>query len=139
MFKRIVTLVRGLMGCQSTAHSLSAETQPLANAKPLRAKSTQTSKVVRKPRQSAPQPSLKKPKAVSQISAEQKVQSKKRKPVQTVKQPSTLGKCSRTPARQTPQAVLTQPNQKQKPAESTKVAKKATQGKTSVQTPTGRK
>jgi hypothetical protein len=113
MFKRIVTLVRGLMGCQSTAHSLSAEAQPSPNAKPLLAKSTQQSpKAVRKPRQPVAQPSLKKPKAVSQTSAEQKGQSKKRKPVATAKQPSTLGKSSRTPVRQTPQAAKPAPKRK---------------------------
>jgi hypothetical protein len=112
MFKRLVMLVRGLMGCQSTAHSLSAEVQLLDNAKPLPVKSTQTSKAVRKPRQPVAQPSLKKPKAVSQTLAEQKGQSKKRKPVATDKQPSTLGKCSRTPVRQTPQAAKSAPKRK---------------------------
>jgi hypothetical protein len=104
MFKRLVMLVRGLMGCQSTAHSLLMAEQPSPNAKPQRVKSTQVSpKTVRKPRQPVAQPSLKKPKAVSQISVEQKGQSKKRKPVATDKQPSTLGKCSQTPVRPTPQ------------------------------------
>jgi hypothetical protein len=42
MFKRLVTLVRGLMGCQSTAPSLSQAEQPSLSAKPLRAKSTRT-------------------------------------------------------------------------------------------------
>ena len=102
MFKRLVMLVRGLMGNQSTAHSMCQVEQPLDNAKPLPVKSTQTSKAVRKPRQPVAQPSLKKPKAVSQTSAEQEGQSKKRKPVATDKQPSTLGKCSRTPVRPTP-------------------------------------
>jgi hypothetical protein len=113
MFKRIVTLVRGLMGCQSTAHSLLMVEQPLPNAKPLPVKSTQQSpKAVRKPRQPVAQPSLKKPKAVSQTLAEQKGQSKKRKPVATDKQPSTLGKSSRTPVRQTPQAAKPAPKRK---------------------------
>jgi hypothetical protein len=112
MFKRLAMLVRGLMGCQSTAHSLSAETQPSPNAKPSPVKSTQASKAVRKPRQPVAQPSLKKQKAVSQTSAEQKGQSKKRKPVATDKQPSTLGKSSRTPVRQTPQAAKPAPKRK---------------------------
>jgi hypothetical protein len=113
MFKRIVTLVRGLMGCQSTDHSLLAEAQPSPNAKPLRVKSTQQSpKAVRKPRQPVAQPSLKKPKAVSQTSAEQKGQSKKRKPVVMDKQPSTRGKSSQTPVRQTPQPVKSAPKAK---------------------------
>jgi len=112
MFKRIAMLVRGLMGCQSTDHSLLTVEQQSDNAKPLRAKSTQTSKAVRKPRQPVAQPSLKKPKAVSQTLVEQKGQSKKRKPVATDKQPSTLGKCSRTPVRQTPQAAKSAPKRK---------------------------
>ena len=113
MFKQIVTLVRGWAGSPFTAHFLSAVEQPSPNAKPLPVKSTQQSpKAVRKPRQPVAQPSLKKPKAVSQTSAEQKGQSKKRKPVATDKQPSTLGKCSRTPVRQTPQAAKSAPKRK---------------------------
>jgi hypothetical protein len=49
MFKRIVTLVRGLMGCQFTDRSLLVVEQPSPNAKPLRVKSTQTSKSVQAP------------------------------------------------------------------------------------------
>ena len=112
MFKRIVTLVRGWVGCQSTAHSLSAVEQPLHNAKPLPVKSTQVSKAVRKPRQPVAQPSLKKPKAASQTTAVKEGQSKKRKPVATDKQPSTLGKSTRTPVRQTPQAAKPAPKRK---------------------------
>jgi hypothetical protein len=112
MFKRLAMLVRGLMGCQSTAHSLSAEAQPSHNAKPSPVKSTQASKAVRKPRQSAQQLSLKKPKAVSQTSAVKEGQSKKRKPVATDKQPSTLGKSTQTPVRQTPQAAKPAPKRK---------------------------
>jgi hypothetical protein len=113
MFLRIVTLVRGWVGCQSTAHSLSAETQPSPNAKPSPVKSTQQSrKAVRKPRQPVAQPSLKKQKAVSQTLVVKEGQSKKRKPVATAKQPSTLGKSSRTPVRQTPQAAKQAPKRK---------------------------
>ena len=113
MFKRIVTLVRGLMGCQSTDRSLSMEQQPLHNAKLSPVKSTQQSrKAVRKPRQSAQQPSLKKQKAVNQTLAVKEGQSKKRKPVATAKQPSTLGKSSRTPVRQPPQAAKPAPKRK---------------------------
>ena len=112
MFMRIVTLVRGWVGCQSTDHSMSAVEQPSPNAKPLPVKSTQASKAVRKPRQPVAQPSLKKQKAVSQTSAVKEVQSKKRKPVATAKLPSTLGKPSRTPVRQTPQAAKPAPKRK---------------------------
>ena len=113
MFKQVVMLVRGLMGCQSTDRSLLMVEQPSPNARPLRVKSTQQSpKAVHKPRQPVAQPSLKKPKAVSQTSAEQKGQSKKRKPVATDKQPSTLGKSSRTPVRPTHQAAKPAPKRK---------------------------
>jgi len=113
MFTRLVTLVRGWVGCQSTAHSLSQEAQPSPNAKPLRVKSTQASpKAVRKPRLSAPQVSQKKPKAVSQTLAAKESQSKKPKPVATAKQPSTRGKSTRTPALLTPQAVKPAPKRK---------------------------
>jgi hypothetical protein len=123
MFKRIVTLVRGLMGCQSTDRSLYQAEQVLPNAKPLPVKSTQTSKVVRKPRQSAPQPSLKKQKAVSQTLVVKEGQSKKQKPVQTAKQPSTLGKSTRTLAPQTPLLAFTQRKQKTGAVQSTLVAR----------------
>ena len=43
MFKRIAMLLRGLMGNQSTAPSLSAEVQPSPSAKRSRVKSTQAS------------------------------------------------------------------------------------------------
>jgi hypothetical protein len=112
MFTRLVTLVRGWVGCQSMDRSLLMVEQPLHNAKPSPVKSTQTSKAVRKPRQPVAQPSLKKQKAVSQTSAVKEGQSKKRKPVATVKQPSTLGKSSRTPVRQTPQAAKPAPKRK---------------------------
>jgi len=105
----------------------------LANAKPLRVKSTQTSKAVRKPRQSAPQPLLKKPKAVSQTLAEQKGQSKKQKPVQTGKQPSTRGKSIQTPVRQTQSLASTQPKQKTEVAQSTLAVRKCGKGKQTAQ------
>ena len=113
MLMRLVTLVRGWVGCLSTDRSLSQEAQPSVNAKPLPVKSTQQSpKAVRKPRQSAQQPSLKKPKAVSQTLAAKESQSKKLKPVATAKQPSTRGKSTRTPALLTPQAVKPAPKRK---------------------------
>ena len=133
MFKQVVMLVRGLMGCQSTDRSLLTVEHQSDNAKPLRAKSTQTSKVVRKPRQPVAQPSLKKPKAVSQTSAEQKGQSKKRKPVTTVKQPSTRGKSTQTPVRQTQSLASTQPKQKTEVAQSTLAVRRCGKGKQTAQ------
>jgi hypothetical protein len=121
------------MGNQSTDRSMSAEVQPLDNAKPLPVKSTQTSKAVRKPRQPVAQPSLKKPKAVSQTSAEQKGQSKKRKPVATDKQPSTLGKCFRTPVRQTQSLASTQPKQKTEVAQLTLAVRRCGKEKQTAQ------
>jgi hypothetical protein len=113
MFKRIAMLVRGLMGNPSTDHSLSMVEQPSHNAKPLPVKSTQVSrKAVRKPRQPVAQVLSKKPKAVSQTLAAKESQSKKPKPVATAKQPSTLGKSSRTPVPPTPQAVKSVPKRK---------------------------
>jgi hypothetical protein len=112
MFKQVVMLVRGLMGCQSTDRSLLTVEQQSDNAKPLRVKSTRTSKAVRKPRQPVAQPSLKKPKAVSQTLAAKESQSKKPKPVATAKQPSTRGKSTRTPALLTPQAAKSAPKRK---------------------------
>jgi hypothetical protein len=55
MFKRLAMLVRGLMGCQSTAPSLLTVEQPSLSAKPLRAKSTQASpQAVRSPASKKP-------------------------------------------------------------------------------------
>ena len=60
MFKRLVTLVRGLMGSPSTAPSLSQEAQPLHSAKRSRAKSTQASpQAARSPAKSKTKPKSK--------------------------------------------------------------------------------
>jgi hypothetical protein len=112
MFKRIAMLIRGLMGFQSTDQSTPTVVTPCNSAKTLPVKSTQPCKAVRKPRQPAQQPSSKKPKAVSQTLAVKEGQSKKRKPVATAKQPSTRGKSTRTPVRQTPQAAKPAPKRK---------------------------
>ena len=112
MFKQLVTLVRGLMGFQPTVQSTQTVETACNSVNPLPVKSTQPCKAVRKPRQPARQPSLKKPKAVSQTTADQKGQSKKRKPVATDKQPSTPGKSSRTLAPKTHQAAKSAPKSK---------------------------
>jgi hypothetical protein len=82
-------LVRGLMGSQSTAPSLSQEAQPLLSVKPLRASTILAFRQVAQAqprRQSlAPRRLLKETKAVSQTTAAQRGQSKKQKPAQTVK------------------------------------------------------
>jgi hypothetical protein len=72
MFKRLVMLVRGLMGCQSTAPSSLTVEQPSPSVKRLRAKSTQTCqdvqapaklKTKRKPKVAQPTSAVKSPKA----------------------------------------------------------------------------
>jgi hypothetical protein len=134
MFKQAVTLVRGLMGCQSTDRSLLTVEQQSDNAKPLPVKSTQVSpQTARNPRQSVAQPSLKKPKAVSQTLAVKEGQSKKPKPVQTVKQPSTRGKSTQTPVRQTQSLASTQPKQKTEVAQSTLAVRRCGKGKQTAQ------
>jgi hypothetical protein len=113
MLMRLVTLVRGWVGCPSTDRSLLTVEQPSHNAKPLPVKSTQQSrKAVRKPRQPVAQVLSRKPKAVSQTLAAKESQSKKPKPVATAKQPSTRGKSTRTPALLTPQAAKPAPKRK---------------------------
>jgi hypothetical protein len=112
MFTHLVILVRGWVGSPFTARSLLTAEQALHNGKPLLVKSTPAFKAVRKPRQSAPQLLLKKPKAVSQILAVKESQSKKLKLVATDKQLSTRGKSTRTPALLTPQAVKPAPKVK---------------------------
>jgi hypothetical protein len=83
MFKRLVMLVRGLMGCQSTAPSSLTVEQPSPSAKPLRAKRTQASpQFVSNPRQPASKSAKRKPSAAKPTTA---VKSRKAapKPAQT--------------------------------------------------------
>jgi hypothetical protein len=98
-------ILRGLSCLQSTviteAHS------PIAN--PLPAKSTQTSKAAQEPkrrRQPPARPHLQKEqKPVRQTTAVSKSSSKKLKPVQTDKPPSSRGKTMPTPVSKTRQDV----------------------------------
>jgi hypothetical protein len=110
MFKRVVMLVRGLMGCQSTDRSMSAEVQPSPSAKRSRAKSTPTSQAVptpRRPRKSSPAPTQRKPKqeAAPSTSAAPKLGKKKptARQVAMVSQSKPTGSKSATPARKTRQ------------------------------------
>jgi hypothetical protein len=97
MFKRIVTLVLGLMGCQFTDHFLSMAEQVLHNAKRLPVKSTQVFlQVVRKLLLSALQLLLKKQKVVRQTLAEQEGQNKKPKLVAMGQLRNFLGNFSQT-------------------------------------------
>jgi hypothetical protein len=110
MFKRLVTLVRGLMGCPFTAPSLSQVEQPSPSAKPSRAKSTPTSQDVqtpRRPRKSSPAPTQRKPKQEAAPSTTAARKPGKKKPtarqVAMVSQSKPTGSKSKTPARKTRQ------------------------------------
>ena len=110
MFKRLVMLVRGLMGCQSTAPSSSQEVQPSPSAKRSRAKSTPTLLDVptsRRPRKSSPAPTQRKPKQEAAPSTSAARKPGKKKPtvrqVAMVNQPKQTGSKSKTPASKTRQ------------------------------------
>ena len=120
MFKRLVTLVRGLMGCQSTAPSSLTAEQPSPSAKPLRAKSTQAS-------QDAQAPVKLKAKRKSKVAqADTTAPSRKaaQKPAQTTN--GNLGLLLKTPASQPASQ-----SSKRKPS----VAQPTTQAKSRKQTP----
>jgi hypothetical protein len=128
MFKRLVTLVRGLMGCQSTAPSTSQAEQPLPSAKRLRAKSTPTSP------QAALNPVKLKPKRKSKAAQPTTaVVSRKAAPKPAQTTPGNRGLLPKTLAPQTRQPASQAQTPKQKAADSTSAVKKATRSKTSVQ------
>ena len=111
MFKRLVTLVRGLMGCQSTAPSLLTVEQPSPSAKRLRVKSTpaspQAAPKQTRPRKSSPAPTQRKPKQEAAPSTTAARKPGKKKPtarqVAMVSQSKPTGSKSVTPARKTRQ------------------------------------
>ena len=118
MFKRVVMLVRGLMGCQSTAPSSLTVEQPSPSAKRLRAKSTLTS-----PDAQAPVKLKTKPKSkVAQSTTPVKSRKAAPKPAQTTR--GNLGRLSKTPALQTQSPASTQRKSKQEAAPSTTVVAK---------------
>jgi hypothetical protein len=93
MFKRLVMLVRGLMGCQSTVPSTLQVEQPSPSAKRSRAKSTQVSP------QAAPNPAKLKPKRKSKAAQPTSVAKSRKaaqKPAQTT--PGSRGRPRKTPA-----------------------------------------
>jgi hypothetical protein len=104
MFKRLVMLVRGLMGCQSTAPSSLTVEQPSPSAKPLRVKRTPASPQVApkktRPRKSSPAPTQHKPKQEAAPSTSAVRKPGKKKPtarqVATVSQPKQTGLKSKT-------------------------------------------
>ena len=117
MFKRLAMLVRGLMGCQSTDRSMSQVEQPLDNAKPLHAKSTQTSKAaLKQPRKPSLAPTQRKPKPDSAPSTKAVRKSGKKKPtaqtVATASQRQPTGSKSKTVAPQTRQVAKPAPKRK---------------------------
>jgi len=120
MFKRLVTLVRGLMGCQSTAPCTSQEVQPSPSAKRSRAKSTQTCQDVQAPAKSKPK---RKSKAAQVVSTEPSRKAAQ-KPAQTTN--GNLGLLLKTPVSQPASQ-----SSKRKPS----VAQPTTQVKSRKQTP----
>ena len=118
MFKRLAMLVRGLMGCQSTAPSSLTVEQPLPNAKLLRAKSTQTCQDAQAPAKSKPK---RKPR-VAQSTTPVKSRKAAPKPAQTT--PGNLGPSSKTPAPLTQSPAPTKRKSTQEAAPSTTVAAK---------------
>jgi hypothetical protein len=118
MFKQLVTLVRGLMGRQSTAPSSLMAEQPSPSAKRSRVNTTQTSQGVQAPAKSK---TKRKSKTVQATSA---VKSRKvaPKPAQTT--PGNRGQLSKTPALQTQLPVPTKRKLKQEVVQSTTVAAK---------------
>ena len=126
MFKRLVMLVRGLMGCQSTAPSSLTVEQPSPSAKRSRAKSTQASQDAQAPAKSKPK---RKPKAAQSTSA---VKSSKaaQKPAQTT--PGKRGRPRKTIALPTQSPAPTKRKLKQEAAPSTSVARKPGKKKPTV-------
>jgi hypothetical protein len=111
MFKRLVMLVRGLMGSQSTAPSSLTVEQPSPNAKPLRAKRTPASPPAApkqtRPRKSSPAPTQRKPKQEAAPSTSAAPKPGKKKPtarqVAMVSRSKASGSKSKTLASKTRQ------------------------------------
>jgi hypothetical protein len=119
MFKRLVMLVRGLMGCPSTAPSLLTVEQPSLSVKLLRAKRTPVSP------QAAPNPAKLKTKRkskVAQSTTQVKSQKAEPKPAQTTT--GNRGQLSKTLAPQTQSPAPTQRKLTQEAAPSTTVVVK---------------
>ena len=118
MFKRLVMLVRGLMGCPSTAPSLLTAEQPSPNAKPLRAKSTPTSLDAQAP---AKLKTKRKSKAAQPTT---QVKSQKAEPKPALTTSGNRGQSSKTLVPQTQSPAPTKRKLKQEVAQSTTVAAK---------------
>jgi hypothetical protein len=130
MFKRLVMLVRGLMGSQSTAPSSLTVEQPSPSVKPLRAKRTQESPpAALKPRQPAKLKTKRKPKAAQPTS---QVKSRKAAPKPAQTTPGNRGQSSKTLAPQTQSLAPTKRKSKQEAVPSTTVAPKLGKKKPTV-------
>ena len=127
MFKRLVMLVRGLMGSQSTAPSLSQVEQPLPSVKPLRAKRTPASpQVVRQPAKSKPKPKSKAVQPTSQVKSRKAAP----KPAQTTR--GNRGQSSKTLAPQTQSPAPTKRKLTQEAVPSTTAVRKPGKKKPTV-------
>jgi hypothetical protein len=127
MFKRLVMLVRGLMGSQSTAPSSLTAEQPSPSAKPLRAKRTPVSpQVVRQPVKSKPKLKSKAVQPTSQV--------KSRKAAPKLAQTTTgnRGQSSKALAPQTQSPAPTKRKSTQEAAPSTTAVRKPGKKKPTV-------
>jgi hypothetical protein len=126
MFKRLVMLVRGLMGCQSTAPSLSQVEQPLPSVKRSRAKSTPTLPDAQAPAKSKTKRKSKAAQPTSQVKSRKAAP----KPAQTTS--GNRGQLSKTPAPQTQSPASTKRKLKQEAAPSTTAVRKPGKKKPTV-------
>jgi hypothetical protein len=114
MFKRLVMLVRGLMGCQSTAPSSLTAEQPSPSAKRSHAKFTQVSQDAQAPVKLKTKPKSK----VAQSTTQAKSQKAAQKPAQTTN--GSPGRLSKTlvPQTQSPAPIQRKPKQEAVPSTS---------------------
>jgi hypothetical protein len=133
MFKRLVMLVSGLMGRQSTAPSSLTAEQPSLSAKPLPAKSFRGS------RPAARKPASQKPKSKALAAPQTKaVVLRKPKPKPARQMSGETGSQSATPASPTHQPAKPALTKKPKAAVLTSQVKKPTPSKTAARTRTAR-
>jgi hypothetical protein len=118
MLKRLVMLVRGLMGCQSTVPSSLTVEQPSPSVKRSRAKSTPASQDAQAPAKSK----TKRKSKVAQPTTQAKLRKAVQKPAQTTR--GNHGQSSKTPAPPTQSPASTKRKLKQEAAQSTTVARK---------------
>jgi hypothetical protein len=126
MFKRLVMLVRGLMGCQSTDPSSLTVEQPSLNAKPSRAKSTPTSPDAQAPAKLK----TKRKSKVAQPTSQVKSRKAAPKPAQTTA--GNRGQLSKTLAPPTQSPAPTKRKSKQEAAPSTTAVRKPGKKKPTV-------